>query len=454
MDSYIRLGGRLYPVYNRERTYYTRHTASFFSETAGHMDYNSIVEKAKSCESDMVAFLRDIIAIPSESTEEKGVIDRIRREMESVGVFDKIWVDGLGSLLATVGHGPRLIAIDAHIDTVGLGHREEWEHDPYKGKVEDGYVWGRGAGDQEGAVPPMVYGAKIMKDLGLLGDEFTLLLTCTVMEEDCDGLCWQYIINEEKIRPECVVVTDSTNATILRGHRGRMEIGVEVTGRSCHGSMPHKGVNAVYKMARIVAEVEKLNERIKDDEFLGKGTITVSEFKSESPSLCAVPGKAAIHLDRRLTVGETRESAIAEIEEICKTAGVPEAKVFVKQYAREAYTGLTYPTESYFPTWCYREDAPQVEGAKETIRRLYGEEPEVKRWTFSTNGVAIAGMHGIPCVGYGPAEEDVAHTVNDRVPIEHLIRCAAFYAAFPSVYCASQPAEGIEERFKAAALTV
>jgi acetylornithine deacetylase/succinyl-diaminopimelate desuccinylase-like protein len=59
----------------------------------------------------------------------------------------------------------------------------------------------------------------------------------------------------------------------------------------------------------------------------------------------------------------------------------------------------------------------------------------VSRWTFSTNGVSIDGMFGIPCVGFGPAAEEVAHTVDDSVPIEHLVRCAAMYAAFPGTYC-------------------
>ena len=202
----------------------------------------------------MIRFLRDMIAIPSESTEEGKVIARIRKEMQSTKAFDKIWVDKMGNLLGMIGKpgkGKKLLAIDAHVDTVGVGDRSEWKHDPYKGKIADGKVWGRGAGDQEGAIPAMVYAAKIMRDLKVDLSEYCLLLTFTVMEEDCDGLCWQYIVNEDKIKPDAVVVTDSTNCWILRGHRGRMEIGVTAKGKSCHGSMPHKGDNAIYKIAKI-----------------------------------------------------------------------------------------------------------------------------------------------------------------------------------------------------------
>ena len=213
-----------------------------------------------------------------------------------------------------------------------------------------------------------------------------------------------------------------------------MEIGVTCKGKSCHGSMPEKGDNAVYKIAKVVNEIEKLNDRLKTDKFLGKGTITVSYVDCKTPSLCAVPGQAYIHLDRRLTVGDSKSSAVKEVKEAIKRAGV-KAKVEVLRYARPSYTGLTYETEKYYPTWCEPEDALQVQAAIKTYRESLGGKPTVHRWTFSTNGVAIAGMHGIPCVGFGPAPESVAHTVNDSVPIQHLVRCAAFYAGFGQAYC-------------------
>ena len=403
------------------------------------MDHKAIVGQAKKYEQPMVDFLRDIVAVQSLSGKEGPVIDRIKEEVERLGSADKIWIDGLGNLLVQIGHGPRLIAIDAHIDTVDVGNRGEWKHDPFRGKVEKGVVWGRGAGDQKGATPAMVYATRIIKDLGMASDEWTLLLAFTVMEEDCDGLCWQYIVREGKIRPECVVVTDSTNCKVLRGQRGRMEIGITVLGRSCHGSMPEKGDNAVYKAARIVREIEKLHKRLKKNKFLGNGTVTVSYIDCQTPSRCAVPGAAFIQLDRRLTVGETKEQAIKEVRDAVKRAGV-EAKVELLTYAEKAYTGLTYPTDKYFPSWCEDADAPQVRAAVGAHKALFGKPPIVDRWTFSTNGVSIAGMFGIPCVGFGPAAEDVAHTVNDSVPIEHLVRCAALYAAFPGTYC-SLPAK-------------
>ena len=302
--------------------------------------------------------------------------------------------------------------------------------------MENGRVFGRGAGDQKGAVPAMVYAGRIIKDLKLLDPQWRLMLAFTVSEEDCDGLCWQYILRESGVRPECVVVTDSTNAKVLRGQRGRMEIGVTTKGRSCHGSMPHKGDNAVYKIAKIINEIERLNGRLGQDDFLGAGTITVSYVDCKTPSMCAVPDQAYIHLDRRLTLGETKASALREVKEAVKRAGV-KAEVSVRNYDRPTWTGLRYPTESYFPTWCADENEPHITAAVETYRKLFKRSQKPGRWTFSTNGVSIAGMFGIPCVGFGPAPENVAHTVQDSVPIEHLLKCAAFYAAFPGVFIAA-----------------
>jgi putative selenium metabolism hydrolase len=408
------------------------------------MHQNPFLKAARKHEKPMVRFLRDMVAIPSESAEEGPVIARIRNEMEKVDAFDRVWTDGLGNLLGQIGkpgRGKKLIAIDAHVDTVGVGERSEWKHDPYKGKLAGGKVWGRGAGDQEGAIAAMVYAAKIIRDLNIPLDEFSILMTFTVMEEDCDGLCWQYIVKEGKIRPDVVLVTDSTDCKILRGQRGRMEIGVTCLGRSCHGSMPEKGDNAVYKIARIVREIEAMNERLQGDDFLGKATVAVTYIDCKTPSVCAVPGQAYIHIDRRLTVGDTKQSAVAEVKEAIKRAGV-EAKVEVLRYARPSYTGMVYETEKYFPMWCEPEDSLPVQAAVRTHHEVLGKPPTVHRWTFSTNAVSIAGMFGIPCVGFGPAPESVAHTVNDSVPIEHLVNCAAFYAAFGPMYCDAAAGRG------------
>lgn len=246
------------------------------------MDFNAVKKAAENYERDMTKFLRALVAIPGESCGEESVIKRIEKEMNELG-FDKVEIDKMGNVLGYMGSGGTLIAYDAHIDTVGLGELSNWTFDPYKGYENESEIGGRGTSDQLGGIVSAVYGAKIMKDLGLLSDKYTVLVTGTVQEEDCDGLCWQYIINEDKIRPEFVVITEPTDGNIYRGQRGRMEIRVEVKGISCHGSAPERGDNAIYKMADILHEVKALNNKLHYDSFLGKGTLAVSEIFYNSP---------------------------------------------------------------------------------------------------------------------------------------------------------------------------
>jgi len=382
---------------------------------------------------EMTTFLRDMIAIPSESAGEREVVARVAQEMRRVG-FDEIRIDGLGNVLGRVGDGPAVIAIDGHLDTVGVGDRTTWRRDPYAGEFRDGTVFGRGASDQEAGIAAGVHGARIAKELGLLAGA-QLWVTGTVMEEDCDGLCWQYILKEGVLKPEVVVITEPTNLGVYRGHRGRMEMEVRTQGLSCHGSAPERGVNAVYKMAPVVADIERLNERLAADAdaFLGKGSVTIAEIRSTSPSLCAVADSCTIHLDRRLTRGETLEKAVAEIEALESVRRVG-AAVTVLDYARESYTGLTYPTKKYYPTWVVEESAPAVRGAVAAAALALGRPPVVDKWTFSTNGIATCGLFGVPTVGFGPANEIHAHTPEDQCPVEHLTLAAQFYALFAGEY--------------------
>ena len=369
--------------------------------------------------------LSRLVKIKSLTAREGEVAAELKKQMEAAR-FDEVRIDGLGNVLGWVGKGKRLLAVDAHIDTVDQGNLENWNEPPFSGRIADGYVHGRGAVDQKGGAAAMVTAGRILAELGLKND-WTVLFSGTVMEEDCDGLCWKYIIEEEKIRPELVIITEPTALGIYRGQRGRMEIRVGFKGLSAHGSAPERGRNAIYMGARACLEVEKLNERLKQDDFLGQGSVTVSEFVSASPSLCAVADFARIHLDRRLTGGESKESALAEISELVKDmAATPE----VLHYLEKSYTGLEYGMEKYYPTWTLAADHPAVTRAAAVFRSLFAREPRVDKWTFSTNAVTINGIYGIPTIGFGPGNEVSAHAPNEKIPVDDLVRASAFYALY------------------------
>lgn len=433
-----------------------------------NIDYAKIKEAAEGYKADMTAFLRKLILNKGESCEEGDKAKIIQEEMEKLG-FNKTQIDPQGNILGWMGEGKTLIGFDGHIDTVGIGNRANWDFDPYEGFEDDTTIGGRGGSDQLGGIVSAVYGAKIMKDLGMLNDDYTVLVTGTVQEEDCDGNCWLYIIEQDGIRPEFVVSTEPTDGGIYRGQRGRMEIRVEVEGVSCHGSAPERGDNAIYKMADILKEIEQLNENPADDSveikglvkmldekynpeweeanFLGRGTVTTSQIFFTSPSRCAVADSCAISLDRRMTAGETWESCLQEIRDL-PSAKKHNAKVTMYEYERPSWTGLAYKQDCYFPTWVIPRDHKVTKALEEAYTNLYGEDrigperemekrsarPLVDKWTFSTNGVAIMGRHDIPVIGFGPGAEDQAHAPNEITWKQDLVTCAAVYAALPSIY--------------------
>ena len=369
--------------------------------------------------------LSKLVQIKSLSTEEKDVQLELKRQMEEAG-FEEVKIDGMGNVIGRIGNGKKILAIDGHMDTVDMGNLNNWDFDPLGGEIKDGFVHGRGTVDQEGGPAAFITSGRILKELGF-DKNLTIYFVGSVMEEDCDGLCWKYIIEEDGIKPDFAISTEPTNLNIYRGHRGRMEIHINFYGVSSHGSAPERGKNAIYMASKIAIEIEKLNEHLAYDDFLGKGSVTISEFISESPSLCAVSDFARLHLDRRLTWGETKESAVKEIEQLIEGMN---ANVEVIYYEEEAYTGLKYGMEKYYPTWKIPENHEVVQTGVRAFDNLFERKPIIDKWTFSTNGVVINGIYGIPTIGFGPGNEVLAHAPNEMVAINDLVTASAFYAAF------------------------
>lgn len=388
-----------------------------------------IAQIAESLKSEVVQFLREIIAVPSPGGREEAVVKRIKEEMLKIG-YDSVRVDPLGNLLGIIGSGERIIALDGHCDTVGVGNPDNWQWDPFEGDYRDHIIYGRGACDQKGGLASAIYAGKILKEIGVPAG-VSLLVVASVLEEDYEGLCWQYILKNSHIRPEVVLLTEPGNLEIKIGQRGRMEMKVKTRGVSCHGSAPDRGENAIYKIAPIIRDIQQLNKRLQSTSILGKGTITATEVSSTAPSLCAVADSAVLHLDRRLTEGETMETCLKEIENLPSVKAV-DAQVTMPEYQVKSYTGLIVPLKAYYPMWVMDRAHPVVQRAQKAYEKQFSKKVPVGTWDFSTNGVAIKGMFDIPTIGFGPGREELAHTPGEHIHEDDLIRAMEFYAAFVS----------------------
>ena len=380
---------------------------------------------------EILKFLREIIAIPSMNSQLGDVGERIAVEMRKLG-FDEVRFDKMGNIMGRIGSGERVIVYDSHIDTVGIGDPHEWTHDPFIGKIEDGILYGRGACDEKGSTPGMVYGLAIARQLGLL--EGWTAWYFGNMEEWCDGIAPNTFVEiDPGVKPDFVVIGEPTKMQVYRGHKGRIELQVISKGRSAHAASNHLGDNAIYNLLPVIAGIRDLEPQLGDHPFLGNGKITVSDMKVQTPSINAVPDEAVIFIDRRMTFGETKEDAIAQVEALIPPELKDRVKVEPLFYDEPSYTGFVFEVDKYFPAWMLEETHPLVQSGLE-VRRMIGL-PDVPagKWDFSTNGIYWAGKAGIPCIGFAPGDEVTAHTVKDCVPLADVVKSTEFYALFPAL---------------------
>lgn len=379
----------------------------------------------------VVRFMREICAIPSMDSQIGPVGERIGAEMRLLG-FDEVRFDKMGNILGRIGSGPKVIVYDSHIDTVGIGDRATWEWDPFEGKVEEGLLYARGACDEKGSTPGMVYGLALARDLGLL--EGLTAYYFGNMEEWCDGIAPNAFVEADpKVRPDFVVIGEPTKMQVYRGHKGRLELRIIAEGKSAHAASHHLGDNAVYKMANIITAVRELDRRLRTDPFLGKATIAVTDVSARTASLNAVPDQFTIYLDRRIIFGETKEATAAQIRGLIPDYLQDEIRVEELYYDTPSYTGFVFPVDKYYPAWALNENHPLVDAGQRALQALWGETPPTGKWNFSTNGTYWAGKAEIPSIGFGPGDEEFAHMIDEHIRLDDVVRAAEFYALFPGL---------------------
>lgn len=392
-----------------------------------------IRQKVQQQRDDIIQFMRDICAIPSMESQIGPVGERIQAEMRKLG-YDEARFDKMGNTIGRIGDGPKVIVYDSHIDTVGVGDPNEWPWDPFMGKVENGILYARGACDEKGSTPGMVYGLAAARDLGLL-DGYTVYYFGN-MEEWCDGIAPNAFVEvDPKVRPDFVVIGEPTKMRVYRGHKGRIELRITASGRSAHAASHYLGDNAVYKMMVVISEIRELDRRMRfglcSHPVLGRASIAVTDVRARTASLNAVPDRFTIYLDRRTTLDETREGLIVQVKGLIADYMQEEIKVEELYYDTPSYTGFVFPVDKYFPAWLMDDTHPLVQAGQRAVEALWGEPRPLGTWDFSTNGVYWAGKAGIPAIGLGPGDEKTAHTMLEHVPLDEVVQAAEWYACLP-----------------------
>lgn len=374
----------------------------------------------------LVSFARTLIRIPSPSTQEKTVAEHLAEEMRRVG-FQSVRVDRIGNVIAHAGDGdgPTLL-FNAHMDTVGISDPDRWSHDPFGAEIKDGTLYGRGAVDMKGPLAALIYGMKLLldSDTPLKGN---LYVVGVVQEEPCEGYAMQTLIEKEGLTPDMVVLCEPSNLQIATGHRGRIEMQVTVGGTAAHASTPGQGENAIYAASRLIFGIELLATQLGTDSSLGRGSLAVTQIESTAGSRNAIPDRCVFYIDRRLTLGETEARALAEIQGIINREQV-RATVEVTEYRATSYTGYQCRAREYYPAWLIADDHRLVRAVGHAVETALGYRPRHVRWPFSTDGAYTMGLAGIPTVGFGPGDPNLAHTADEHILIDDLYQAALVYA--------------------------
>lgn len=295
--------------------------------------------------------------------------------------------------------------------------------------MEEGKVLhGRGAVDDKGCLTGITFAGKALKALGLDKD-FTLWVSGSLSEEDVEGSCVKAMLEENPdIKPDFVLVAEASNNRVIRGHKGRALIKITVPGKCAHASTAWRGDNALIKALPIMDKVDKFNDFV-EDPFLGRGSIEVTKVDCKTPSLNTIPGEAVITCDRRISCGESIDELLKEVSQFYE--GIDGVTAAIDTEKVQTYTGYDITCVDYFPSWVMPEDHPLIQAGVNAFTELFGEKPAVEAWEFCTNATHMCGRMGIPAIGYGPGDDSLCHSTQDKVPVDDLMKAIMFYASLP-----------------------
>lgn len=375
-----------------------------------------------SLRTDLVNFTQHLVRTKSLSGDEQKVISIVKKKMIDLG-YDDVVVDSMGNVVGRIGDGDTAILFDSHVDTVDVQDEDEWEVPPFSGKIVDGKLWGRGSVDMKSGAAASVYAGAVARKNGL-DAKITLYVSCTVMEEDCDGENLKHAFQELDLRPNFVVICEPSGNLITLGHKGKAQLSIKTHGVSAHGSAPEKGVNAIYEMAEIIQRVEQCNQDLIKRGH-PRGTLVMSKIASKSASLNAVPSECEAYLDRRMVPGETEDAVKKEMERILNGKN---AIWEVGTLVRQSWTGMKVQYEPFHLAWEIDKNHELTQNCIAAYQKVFGRHPsKFDFWDFSTNAVTPVRL-GIPTIGFGPGEYKMAHMRNERCDISQIVDACAFYA--------------------------
>ncbi|MDY3555546.1 M20 family metallopeptidase [Gemmata sp. JC717] len=297
---------------------------------------------------------------------------------------------------------PFHVMFEAHQDTVPV---DGMTVEPFGARVEGGRMYGRGACDvKAGGAVMLTAFARLVRERPAGSARVTLAFT---VDEEHSGLGVQALVDAGP-RPDYAIVAEPTRLDIVNAHKGVVRWTLETAGTAVHSSRPDLGVNAVYRMARLLRGVEEYAQQLQGlppDPLLGPRTIAVGRVGGGvSPN--TVPDFCRADVDRRLLPGETPEGAGAALEAFLKT-----------------FTGVDFPFSLVRNSAGCLPLGPVLSG--DLVKRFGAVIDsvtgghEVRGVPFGTDAATIAAA-GVPAVIFGPGDIAQAHTKDEWIDLSQL----------------------------------
>ncbi len=367
-----------------------------------------------------LAFARDLIRIPSPSGLEGDVAKRVLQEMEALG-YDEAGADEVGNVIGLVrgrGEAPPVL-LNCHMDVVGEGDWGRWEHPPFGGVVEGGFLHGRGAMDIKGPLALQTYAAA-----ALGGDAPGDVIVAHTVFEERAGWGMEFLLASGRVRPGAVIIGEATRGDIAIGHRGRGEVEIVLRGVAGHASAPDRARNALDLVPAALTAIQELAGRQDVDPVLGRATLVATGIDVLPQSRNVIPDQVIVVGDWRVLPGSDDEHLLSQVRGALQPhlRGVPPGMSVEVRMAREeqsSFTGLSEFRSLFTPGFLMDPLDPVVRAAARAVGKRAEDGPAtVRPWTFATDGGWSRGVFGIPTLGFAPGEERFAHTNRERLDLE------------------------------------
>lgn len=370
---------------------------------------------------ELTEFTRNLVRIKSVAGQEEEIVKFIEKKMNALG-YDEVIIDSMGNVVGRIGNGEKAIMFDSHVDTVEVIDEEKWDVPPFSGDIVDGSIYGRGSIDMKSGAAASIYAGALARNLGVDSGK-TIYVSCTVLEEYCDGENLKHLFRELNFKPNYMIICEPSGNKITLGHKGKAQVAIKAHGLTAHGAEPEKGINAIYEMAEIIQRVEKTNlELMKKDG--PRGTLVMSRISSTSASLNSVPSECEVYLDRRMAPEETGDAIKKEIDRIIEGKN---ATWEIGTLYWKSWTGMDIKYEPFHLAWKIDLDHELTRACIAAYRENFGSDPtEYEFWDFGTNAVTPVSM-GIPTIGFGPGEYKLAHMANEHCKVNEIIDACSFY---------------------------